>query len=245
MNYRVSADVEITKLEDDLAAQKILYEIQNKPRIEVILDERIEGRPLFEKTATHAFENTLIAHGFTVLHQERMEQTQKTDQSSRNDAKDLASSAFKNGADLIVRGAVDVAEATPKLIYGTQFYTVPIQMNARIVRADNAQIIATKIEQTKKNSQEPKAAANFGLATGGKMLSEDLIADLIQYWRSEAFNENRCEVVVDGLDENDLNTFENAVKFCQCSDRSGFGISNPKKPYMTWNCAGQFRICGH
>jgi len=52
-------------------------------------------------------------------------------------------------------------------------------MNARIVRADNAQIIATKIEQTKKNSQEPKAAANFGLATGGKMLSEDLIADLI------------------------------------------------------------------
>ena len=212
VEVRVSADVEITKLEDDLAAQKILYEIQNKPRIEVILDERIEGRPLFEKTATHAFENTLIAHGFTVLDQERMEQTQKTDQSSRNDAKDLASSAFKNGADLIVRGAVDVAEATPKLIYGTQFYTVPIQMNARIVRADNAQIIATKIEQTKKNSQEPKAAANFGLATGGKMLSEDLIADLIQYWRSEAFNENRCEVVVDGLDENDLNTFENAVQ---------------------------------
>jgi tetratricopeptide (TPR) repeat protein len=212
VEVRLSADVAITKLEDDLAAQKILYEIQNKPRIMVVLDERIEGRQLFEKTATHAFEQALIAHGFIVVDQERMEQIQKADQAAPDNAKDLASSAFKNGADLIISGAIDVSEATPKMIYGTQFYTVPIQMNARIVRADNAQIIASKIKQIKKNSQEPKSAANFGLATGGAALAEELIADLNQYWRSEAFNENRIEVVVAGLREKELNGFENAVR---------------------------------
>jgi Tetratricopeptide repeat./Protein of unknown function, DUF400. len=208
----VSADVAITKLEDDLAAQKILYEIQNKPRIMVVLDERIEGRQLFEKTAKHVFEKALIAHGFIVVDQERMEQIRQADQAAPDDAKDLASSAFKNGADLIIRGAIDVSEATPKMIYGTQFYTVPIQMNARIVRADNAQIIASKIKQTKKNSQEPKSAANFGLATGGTALAEELIEDLYQYWRSEAYNENRVEVVVAGLSEKELNGFETAAR---------------------------------
>ena len=207
VKVRVSADVAMGKLEDDLSAQKLLYEIKNKPRLMVVLDERIEDKEMLEKTATFKFEEVLLAHQFIVVEPEQYEKLKAAESAS-----DMATQGFREGADLIIRGKVQVSKPTPKMIYGAQFYSVPVAINARIVRADNGQIIVSKTLQIKKNSQEPESAARFGLSVGGEALAQALVDSLNAFWRSEAYNENRVEMVVDGCSDKELTALETAFR---------------------------------
>lgn len=203
----VKADVSMGKLESDLAAQKLLYKMVNQPRIMVLLDERIEKEPMQEKTASFKFEQVLTSKGFIVVEPEQSARIQGLD-----DNKQLADIAFRNGADLLIRGSVSVAKATPKTIYGSQFYSVPIQLNARIVRSDNAQIIASRTKKITKNSREETSAANFGLESGGEELAQELISDLNQFWQSEAYNESRVVIVLRGFPVKNLDSIEQKLK---------------------------------
>ena len=204
---RVSADVSMGKLEKDLSAQKLLYELENKPRIMVVLDERMDDRDMREKTATHKFEEFLLSRGFIVIEPEQFEKIRQTE----ND-RDLASLAFREGADLIIRGNVTVGAPAPIMVYGTQFFAVPAQINAHIVRTDNAQIIASKTKRIRKNSRDAQSAAQFGLECGGTELAQELVEELNRFWQSEAYNENRTELIITGCSEKDLIPIEQAIR---------------------------------
>jgi hypothetical protein len=209
VNVRVSAEVSMKKLDDDLAAQRIVYALQNKPRVMVVLDERIEDRTMSEKTATYKFQEQLVAKGFIVVEPEQWETIRKTE-----NIQEQASLAFEQGADLIVRGNVQVATPTPIMLYNTQFYSVPVQINARIVRADNAQIIASRTKRIKKNSRDPQSAAQFGLEIGGEALATELITDLFNFWNSETYNDNRIEMIITGFSAQELGTIEDSLRHC-------------------------------
>jgi hypothetical protein len=208
----VTAEVAMGRLDDDLAAQKLVYEAANKPRIMVLLDERAAGKDLFERTATHLFEETLIKRGFIVVEPEQFKENQEIEKAKALKSPDLAALAFRAGADLIVRGAVSVAQATPVLIYGAQFYSVPVQINAHIVKADDAQIIASRTKSVRKNSQTEFSAMQFGLETGGRALAEELVGSLIDFWRSEAYNENAVQLLIAGCPEKELAGLEKKIK---------------------------------
>lgn len=199
---RVSIDAEVAegKLRDDLVAQQLLYEIKNRPRIMVLLDERVEGKEMFEKTATHVLEGELLERGFKIVEPEQFQKVKEIERAKALANEDLASLGFRTGADLIIRGRISVAGSTPKMVYGVQFYTVPVQLNARIVRADNARILVTRTARTKKNSREEFSAAQFGLETGARTLAEELIGALNDFWKSEAYNRNEVELTITGVE---------------------------------------------
>lgn len=207
----VEAEVEDGKLQDDLIAQQLLYEIRNRPRIMVLLDERVEGEEMFEKTATHVLEEQLLERGFKIVEQEQLEKLQSVEKTRSMGDSDLADLGFRTGADLIIRGKISVGKPSPKTVYGTQFYTVPVQLNARIVRADNAQILVTKTKRTKKNSREEFSATQFGLETGAKALAKELINELNEFWKSEAYNHNNVEMVITGLESEALKRTESQL----------------------------------
>ncbi|MBF0431097.1 MAG: hypothetical protein HQK83_07455 [Fibrobacteria bacterium] len=209
---QVAAEVEMGKTEGDLIAQQLLYEIKNKPRLMILLDERSEGKEMFEKTATHKFEEYLLEKGYKIVEPEQFKKIQEVEKAKGLDDKDLASLAFRHGADLIIRGGVSAGKPTPKTIYGKQFYTVPVQLNAHIVKADNAEIIASKTKRVKKNSQEEFSAAQFGLEVGGSALAQELIKNLQSYWRSEAYNQGSVELYVTGLGDQGIARTQEMLK---------------------------------
>jgi hypothetical protein len=208
----IRADVAEGKLRDELIAQQLLYEVKNRPRIMVLLDERVAGEEMFEKTATHVLEEQLLERGFKIIEPEQFKQVKEIERAKGLADADLASLGFRTGADLIVRGRISVGRSTPKMVYGVQFYTVPVQLNARIVRADNAQILVTKTERTKKNSREEFSAAQFGLEVGARTLGAELIEALNEFWRSEAYNRNEVELTVTGLNSGALARLENTLR---------------------------------
>ena len=200
----VRAEVSQGALERDLAAQKILVESAGNPRLIVLLDEYNEGAPSLEKTAAQVVAEILVKKGFTVLDEKQYQANAAAITSSSADPKALATAGFRSGADLVVRGTVSAAKATPTQIYGRQFYSVPIQFNARVVRTDNAQEIASVTQTVRKNSQTEFSAAQFGLTKGGEAVAEALIAQLLAYWQSTAFNENTIELAVTGCTAQNL-----------------------------------------
>lgn len=208
----IRADVAEGKLRDELVAQQLLYEVKNRPRIMVLLDERVEGEEMFEKTATHVLEEQLLERGFKIIEPEQFKQVKEIERAKGLADGALASLGFRTGADLIIRGRISVGKSTPKMVYGTQFYTVPVQLNARVVRADNARILVTKTERTKKNSREEFSAAQFGLEVGARALAGELIDALNEFWRGEAYNRNEVELTVAGLDSKALGRLENALR---------------------------------
>ncbi len=212
VKVRVSADVAMDSLEKDLVAQKLLYEMANKPRIMLLFDERVDGTESFEKTAMHKFEEALLRYGFKVVEPEQFKENSEISRAKGLGDKDLASLGFRTGADLIIRGQVNAARATPKAIYGAQFYSVPVQINAHIVKTDDAGIIVSKTKRVTKNSQAEASAANFGLEVGGAALAEELIGELVRYWQSEAYNETQIEVVISGCPEKELANAESALR---------------------------------
>jgi hypothetical protein len=101
---KVSAEVEMGKLHDELAAQKLIYELVNKPRIMVLLNEQGDGKDMPERTATHKVEEALLKRSFKIIEPEQFKQNQELEKARALNDPDLASLGFRNGADLIIRG---------------------------------------------------------------------------------------------------------------------------------------------
>jgi len=212
--YQVKAAVEVSKgdLRKDLSAQKLLYESKNKPRLMVLLEEKFDGQESSEKTATYKFQEVLLGKGFKIVDPKQWKDVQEQDKARALADPELADLAFRMGADLVVRGGVTAGKPEQKLIYGKTFYTVPVQLNAHIVRADNAEIIASKTKRVKKTSQEGFSAAQFGLETGGTELAQELMDELLDYWNSENYAQARIELVVSGMGEKEAGQFETRLK---------------------------------
>ncbi len=198
----VEAEVSQSKLRDDLIAQKLLYASKNKPRILVLLDERTENLPSFEKTATFKIEETLLANGFKVVEAEQLDEIRKAESGKARTPEELAKIGFRFGADLILRGNVSAAKAEPRMVYGVQMYNVPVQFNARVVRTDNAEIIASSTNRVQKNSRDAFSATQFGLEQGGIDLSKSLVQKVFEAWQNEVYNSTSVtlEVLKTGVD---------------------------------------------
>ncbi len=209
----VAAEIVQGKLRKDLAAQKLLYEAKNKPRIMIMLDEKSSGEDMAEKTASHKFEEVLLQKGFKLVEPEQFQKINEAEKARALNDKELASLGFRFGADLIIRGGVTAGKPTPKKIYGKDFFTVPVQLNAHVVKADNGEIIASKTKRVKKNSQEEFSAAQFGLEKGGEELAKELMDELLAYWQSELYVKSRVELQAFGFDVNSAAQFrENLQK---------------------------------
>ena len=189
-SWDVSVDAEVAQgaLRNDLAAKQLLYAAKSKPRILVLLDERAEDKPSFEKTATFKIEETLIAQGFKVVEAEQLEEIRKAEAGQDRTPQELARIGFRFGADLILRGNVSAGKATERAVYGVQMFMVPVQFNARVVRTDNAEIVSSTTNRVQKGSRDAFSATQFGLEQGGAEIAKTLAQKLLDAWQNEVYN---------------------------------------------------------
>jgi tetratricopeptide (TPR) repeat protein len=191
----VEAEIMKKELNKKLFDSKIIFGIKGKPRVMILLEERIAGQPSFEKTASFAFEKIFLNKGFKLV--EPAKSTSKESLKNLSD-EELAKVAFRSGADLLIKGNISVGKGRLSSVYGIEHYSVPIQMNVHIVRADNGEIVATRSKRLQKNAQDEFSAGQFGLDVGGKMLAKTLVTDLSNIWQEEIFKKGGVELVAKG-----------------------------------------------
>lgn len=216
---RVRVEPNHKRIMDVLKEEGFLPKSAGKPRIMVLLDERVNGQPAFEKSAAFALEQELTQRGFTVIEAEQMNQIKQQEQA----ANELATMGFRSGADLILKGQVSVGKGQLQTIYGISQYNVPVQMNVRVVRADNAEVVMTRSKSLKKSATDEFSAGQIGLTFGGKEVGTSVAKQLTKVWEKELVAPKMIEFMATGSNftavekalENNSNIISSSLRYLE------------------------------
>ncbi|WP_081697937.1 transglutaminase-like domain-containing protein [Chitinivibrio alkaliphilus] len=192
---------------DSFEAEGFLVEEQvEKPRVMVLLEEYEQNTPVHDNIVTHVIEGALTAQGYQLLEEEQLERVRQED----TDGEDLAALGFAHGADIIIRGRVDIAAPRVQTAYGVSQVSVPVNVNVRVIRADNAEIITSLSERVLKRTLDEYTARDDGLREGGEIISAGIDAAISAYWREHTRGLRRIELLAHSQSEEKLYDLESS-----------------------------------
>ena len=209
---RVKAEVKEKAIRDDLEAMKLIYSIKNLPRIMVFIKEFSPGMILQQRTSATVLENELLKKGFRLVDKEQMKKIMERDKARFSDNEEAAKIGFRLGADLLITGTAEAGEPAEETVYQVKQWRAPCQMNLRLIRTDNAQVISSVSLGNDWASKSKMQAMNSSLRQTAMRASERIVNDLISFWKDEVYNTLLVEVTVTGMDNRELNVFEERVR---------------------------------
>jgi hypothetical protein len=203
----VMADVGRENLQRTLDALGLLHELKEKPKVMVIIEEKVGG--LF---GTTAWENVgqaestimerLMAAGFTVVDPATVRANIPRDKALRlleGDPKAAAAAGLQYGAQVVITGRALSKNAGAKLL-GTQMQSIQATLQARVVRADDGRVIASRSEQGTKAHIDEMQGGALAIKEASEKLSDVLMNDILNSWKKEVYGRSQeVTLVVSGL----------------------------------------------
>ncbi len=208
---KVKATVKTAALRDDLEAMKLIYSLKNLPRIMVVVQEHSPGLTLRQRTTATIIESNLLAKGFRLVDKEQMNTIQERDRARFSDNTFAAKMGFRLGADLIITGEAEAGTPFEETVYSVKQWRAPCQMNLRLIRADNAQLISAAALSNDWASRSQMQAMNSSLKKTAKKASAQIINDLLAFWKDEVYNTSVIEVCVLGMQNIELSSLINKI----------------------------------
>ncbi len=244
----VVTDILDELVKDQLAMDLLLSWVRH-PRFMVILQEtNIEDTN--SNVAATEVGRLLSSKGFEIVSPEQtaaLRQRNVNLAAMQGDAVAAAGLAAEFGAEYIIMGQA-VAKAVPVPIYGTSRLSGQANITAKVVRVDNAQIIAQETFHGKSTHIDASTAGVNALKRAGKDLAEYLMRETVKRWSMEQSNARLLTLTVKGLSyqqrrefinhlTNDINGVQNvdqrsfaagvvtlAVKFAGSNEDLGFQL---------------------
>jgi hypothetical protein len=198
--YRVKIQAEVGRanLMNDLRALGLLHVLAEKPKVMVIMEEKVMG--VFGTTAFEDVgqaESTLIqkllAAGFNVVDPQTVKSNISRDQALRileGDNNAAAAAGLQYGAQIVVSGKAFSKNAGGR-IAGTQLQSLQATLQARVVRTDNAKIIASRSAQGRQAHIDEVQGGALAIQQAMDQMANPLIADILAQWRSEAYGRSK------------------------------------------------------
>ncbi len=207
--YRVRVQAEIGRadLTSDLSALGLLHVMVEKPKVMVIIDEKVGG--LYGTTGSEAVgqaESTimerLISAGFNVVDPDTVKANITRDKALRileGDNKAAAAEGLKYGAQVVITGKAFSKNAGGKL-YGTNMQSIQATLQARVVRTDTAKVIASKSAQGAQVHIDEMQGGALAIKEASEKLSDELIDMIVKQWSGEVYGRSQeITVMINGL----------------------------------------------
>ena len=207
--YRVTvlADVGKDNLLRSLEALGLLHVLKEKPKVMVIIDEKVGG--LFGTTAWENVgqaESTIMEHlsaaGFAVVDPATVRANVPRDKALRlleGDPKAAAALGLQYGAQVLITGRALSKNAGGKLL-GTNMQSIQAVLQARVVRTDDGRVIATRSEQETKAHIDEMQGGVLAIKEASQRLSAALTNDILNSWKREVYGRSQeITLVISGL----------------------------------------------
>lgn len=207
--YRIKIQAEVGRanLMNDLRALGLLHVLAEKPKVMVIMEEKVAG--LFGTSAWEKIgqaESTLmekfLAAGFNVVDSQTVKANITRDQALRmleGDSRAVAAAGLQFGAQVVMIGKALSKNAGGKVM-DTQLQSLQAVVQARAVRSDDARVIASRSEQDSKAHIDEARGGVLAIKGASERLADALIKDILAKWRSETYGRTRqIAVVITGL----------------------------------------------
>lgn len=207
--YRVKIQAEVGKdnLMNDLRALGLLHVLKEKPKVMVIIDEKVGG--LYGTTGWEEVsqaESTIIEKllnaGFNVVDPQTVRANITRDKALRmleGDPSAAATAGLQHGAQVVITGKAFSKNAGGKL-YGTQMQSVQATIQARVIRTDDSKVIASRSETGRKAHIDELQGGALAIKEASEKLSDTLIADILSQWKKEVYGRSQeIQLSITGL----------------------------------------------
>ncbi|MBA4374223.1 MAG: hypothetical protein C0402_15335 [Thermodesulfovibrio sp.] len=207
--YRVRVQAEIGRadLTSDLNALGLLHVMVEKPKVMVIIDEKIGG--LYGTTGSESIgqaESTiiekLINSGFNVVDADTVRANISRDKALRileGDNKAAAAEGLKYGAQVVITGKAFSKNAITS-IRGTNMQSIQATMQARVIRSDTAKVIASKSATGAQAHIDEMQGGALAIKEASEKIADELIEMIVKQWSGEVYGRSQeITVMINGL----------------------------------------------
>jgi len=207
--YRVRIQAEIGRadLTSDLNALGLLHVMVEKPKVMVIIDEKIGG--LYGTTGSESMgqaESTIIEKlinaGFNVVDADTVKANISRDKALRileGDNRAAAAEGLKYGAQIVITGKAFSKNAITS-IRGTNMQSIQATMQARVIRTDTAKVIASKSATGAQAHIDEMQGGALAIKEASEKISDELIEMIVKQWSGEVYGRSQeITVMINGL----------------------------------------------
>ncbi|MDD4888975.1 MAG: hypothetical protein PHU85_03525 [Phycisphaerae bacterium] len=185
----ITAYVAVKEVATEWGEIQIVLQQKNKPRLMVIISERIDGQKQDDSTVASEIEKQLLKNDFPLIDKGQFTEVQRRDVSAaafEDDLTKVIALSKQFGAEVVVVGSSqadygtleEVAPEVKVYMYGT---TVKV----RAVRTDNAATLFSENVSTRKGSRTKTGGAAAALQDAGVQLAKKVQDGLIAKWGRE------------------------------------------------------------
>ncbi len=242
------ADVGRDNLQRSLEALGLLHEFKEKPKVMVVIVEKVSG--LYGTTGWETIgeaENTLVqkllAAGFTVVDQQQVRSNVPIDKALRmleGDLKAAAVAGIQHNAQVVITGQANSKFAGPKLL-GTSMQSIQATVVAKAIRTDDAHLIGTRSAQAAKAHIDEMQGGVLAIQEASREVGDALIGDIVNTWKREVYGRSQqLTLVISGLSSYRHLT---AIKKFLESDLQGVKAVHQRSFTQNLGRAGS-RLCG-
>jgi len=199
----IEATVALAQIEKDVRALNIIKAKKNNPRMMVVIREYFED-PVFGAdfakggaVAQTAMEKELLRLDFPLVDRGQMGAINERDtQTAYNDPAKAAALGKRFGAEVVIVGEATSAQMDQSNPHGVAVYHCDAQISAKAIKTDNAQIIASESVTSGRVVKGGRAtAAKEALRIAGEKLASAMRSQILEKWRSEAFNTVSIQII--------------------------------------------------
>lgn len=216
--YAVTVEA-LVKLGDVTDAIEQLIERAGRPRIMVLVNETVDGRP----SESHEADAAIVAafreksERFLLLDPEvvsRNIEASKARAALAGDVKAASSIGLMAGADLVIVGTAEVRHIRQE-VYGTSWESSQAKVSAKAIWTSTGEIIASESSSATRTVAAEQQTGISALREACSGLVEAMLPKLLEYWRKEAFGTGKTiQMVVRGIPSlSDLGSFETSLRY--------------------------------
>jgi len=203
---KIHATVGTDNLKNDLEAIGLLMQRKHKPRVMVISGETIDDESLQVLESLSVTESVIIEQflrkGFKVIDADTVKKVTKRDQllhALQGDNELAAKIGLQYGAEVVIM-AKATASSSGYVMSDSNLLSIHANVTARVIRADNAEIIAAGDKMRTKAHISVVKGAHKAFKAAGEKLANGLIEQILDKWGAETTNLSSVVLVISGMD---------------------------------------------
>ncbi len=200
---KISAEVSIKGIQDAWGAVTTLMQQVGRPKIMVVINEKIGREEVEDSTVQTAIQDELIKSGFAVVDREQLKDIDKKDLSAaaaEDSPARVQAIAKRFGAQMFIKGSSNATPGVQKDIGGVLFFTFEGDANIRCFRTDTAQIMSSIAGvPTRGVQQVPRSAAKQALDLEARVVSARVVGDILMHWQDAISGRGEVQLKVEDV----------------------------------------------
>jgi len=203
---KISAEVSIQGVKDELLVVQGLLKDIGRPKILVVINERVDKKLVEMSTVQTKVEGALKDSGFALVDRDQLKEIDKRDLQAAlaGDKPDMVQAIAKRfGAQIFIYGVAEASRGNDTRVGGVNLATYEAQSNLKVFKSDTAEIEASVTGNTNRPArgvqQVPASAAKQALGLEADVVAKKVKDRLIENWRDFLVGGGEIKLYVEGM----------------------------------------------